>query len=252
MIVSQKQCFPSWIERAQGYWFGIIAMENANLIVEEILLARHGELLVINKRPGWPTSGSSLSDDDCIQYHLIQYFGGMVWAVHQLDADTSGLCLFSLNKSLTTQLKELWVDPRMVKEYFAIVHGQPDWDAIDEHSPIGSIGEGSLGVHPDGKSAHTHFKVIDRSNGYSLIRARLYTGRTHQIRIHLSHLGHPLVGEGWYRNPPCSQHPRQALHGHRLQFPTNEFLPVPHLTAPMTQDLIELAEGLGLRTDILR
>jgi 23S rRNA pseudouridine1911/1915/1917 synthase len=227
-------------------------MINAKLNYKNILLARHEKLLVINKPPAWPTTGRSLKDDDCVQFHLIKHFGEMVWAVHQLDADTSGLCLFCLSKSLTTQLKDLWVDPLMVKEYYAIAHGEPDWDAIDEYSSIGSVGEGSLGVHPDGKSAHTHFKVIDRSNGYSLIRARLHTGRTHQIRIHLSHLGHPLVGEGWYRDPPCSQHPRQALHAHRLQFPDNTLLPTNTLTAPMTQDLIDLAEDLGLKMDLLQ
>jgi 23S rRNA pseudouridine1911/1915/1917 synthase len=251
MIVSQKMCLPSYIEGIQGHWFGLIATKMTKLIIEEILLARHGELLVINKPPGWPTSGRSLSDDDCVQYHLMEYFGSMVWAVHQLDADTSGLCLFSLSKTLITELKDLWRDPAMVKEYTAIAHGEPSWDHFDEYSPIGSVGEGSLGVHPDGKSAHTAFKVIDRSNGYSLIQARLHTGRTHQIRIHLSHLGHPLVGEEWYRNPPCILHPRQALHTHRLQFPLNEFLPVNCLTAPITTDLVDLAERLGLRLDLL-
>lgn len=227
-------------------------MINAKLNYKEILLARHDELLVINKPPAWPTTGRSLNDDDCVQYHLIKYFGEMVWAVHQLDADTSGLCLFCLSKSLTTQLKELWVDPHMVKEYYAIAHGEPTWDAIDEYASIGSVGEGSLGVNPDGKSAHTHFKVMDRSNGYSLIRARLHTGRTHQIRIHLSHLCHPLVGEGWYRDPPCLQHPRQALHAHRLQFPDNAILPAQSLTGPMTPDLIDLAKELGLSVNVLQ
>jgi 23S rRNA pseudouridine1911/1915/1917 synthase len=223
----------------------------SNLNIEEILIAQHGELLVINKPPKWPTTGRSLSDDDCIQYHLMEYFGTMVWAVHQLDTDTSGLCLFTLSKSLTTDLKNLWSDQSMVKEYFAITHGEPEWDTIDEYSPIGSVGEGSLGVHQDGKSAHTNFKVIDRSDGYSLIRARLHTGRTHQIRIHLAHLGHPLVGEEWYRNPPCLLHPRQALHAYRLEFPVNEVLPSNSFNAPVTADLNDLAERLGLRMDLI-
>lgn len=221
-------------------------MKMVNFIIEEILIARHGELLVINKPPGWPTTGRSLSDEDCVQYHLMQHFKTLVWAVHQLDADTSGICLFVLNKSLISNIKKLWHDPAMVKEYYAIAHGEPGWDAIDEYSPIGSVGKGSLGIHPDGKSAHTTFNVIDRSNGFSLIRARLYSGRTHQIRIHLSHLNHPLVGEDWYRNPPCRMHPRQALHAHRLQFPVNELLPINCLTAPIATDLIDLAERLRM------
>ena len=221
----------------------------SKLNIKDILHARYGQLLVINKPLGWPTSGRSLSDDDCVQYHLIKHFETMVWAVHQLDADTSGLCLFVLSKSLVNELKKLWVDQAMVKEYCAIVHGEPKWDAIEEHSPIGSIGEGCLGIHPDGKSAHSCFRVMDRSNGFSLIQAQLHTGRTHQIRIHLSHLGHPLVGEEWYRNHACHLHPRQALHAHRLVFPVNEVLPVNCLTAPIAEDLVDLAERMGLRTE---
>jgi 23S rRNA-/tRNA-specific pseudouridylate synthase len=181
----------------------------------------------------------------------MEYFGTMVWAVHQLDADTSGLCLFVLSKSLISELKDLWRDRAMVKEYYAIAHGEPKWDASDEYSPIGSVGGGSLGIHPDGKSAHTCFTVMDRSDGYSLIRAQLHTGRTHQIRIHLSHLGHPLVGERWYRDPPCLLHPRQALHAYRLKFPFNKALQVNCLTAPITADLVDLAERLNLRMDLI-
>lgn len=220
------------------------------LNIEDILIAQHNELLVINKPPEWPTTGRSLRDDDCIQYHLIEYFGAMVWAVHQLDADTSGLCLFVLSKSLATKVKGLWVDKAMVKEYYAIVHGDPSWEAIDEYASIGSVGKEGLGVCSDGKTAHSWFKVLDRAGGFSLIQACLFTGRTHQIRIHLSHLGHPLVGEGWYRDPPCRLHCRQALHAHRIQFPDNEFLPVKNLNAPFAADLVELGKRLRLRTDL--
>lgn len=220
------------------------------LNIEDILIGKHSELLVINKPPEWPTTGRSLRDDDCIQYHLIEYCGTMVWTVHQLDADTSGLCLFVLSKSLITRLKELWADKAMVKEYYAIVHGEPSWEAIEEYAPIGNVEVGTLGVHPDGRVAHTSFKVLNRAGGFTLIQARLFTGRTHQIRIHLSHLGHPLVGEGWYRNPPCRLHFRQALHAHRIQFPNNEFLPVNNLAAPFATDLVELEKRLGLRTDL--
>ena len=223
-----------------------------NLNIEEFLVSKHEDLIVVNKPAGWPTTGRSLSDDDCIQFYLIEYFGRMVWAVHQLDADTSGLCLFALSKSLVSELKALWVDPGMVKEYYAFVHGEPSWNDLHEFSPIGSVGVGCYGIHPDGKSAHTYFEVIECSNGYSLLRARLYTGRTHQIRIHLSHLGHPLVGEEWYRKPSCRLHPRQALHAYRLSFQTSEVLPVTSFIAPVTADLVKLADDLGFRTKLDR
>lgn len=210
------------------------------------IIAQHDDLVVLNKPYDWPTTGRSLEDDDCVQYHMIQHFGQMVWAVHQLDADTSGVCLFSLNKQLVTDLQAIWRDPGMSKEYLCIVKGEPTWDSIDERSPIGKVDERSLGVTRDGKSAHTYFEVLASQNSFALVRAQLHTGRTHQIRIHLSHLGHPLLGEEWYTDPPCTLHPRQALHALRIQFPDTVPLAQKRYQAPLAADLKALLQELGL------
>ncbi|MDQ8185750.1 RluA family pseudouridine synthase [Pelagicoccus sp. SDUM812002] len=217
------------------------------LDIAPFILAQHGDLIVLNKPFDWPTTGRSLDDDDCVQYHLINHFGQMVWAVHQLDADTSGVCLFSLDKQLVTDLQALWRDPAMLKDYLCIVKGEPAWDIIDERSPIGKVDERSLGVTPIGKTAHTSFLVLDRRNGFSLIQAKLYTGRTHQIRIHLSHLGHPLIGEEWYTDLPCTVHLRQALHAARIQFPDAAPIPEKEFSAPLADDLQDLARRLDLQ-----
>ncbi|MBD5778857.1 RNA pseudouridine synthase [Pelagicoccus sp. NFK12] len=217
-----------------------------SLDIASHVLAQHHPLVVLNKPYDWPTTGRSLDDDDCVQYHLIQHFGQMVWAVHQLDADTSGVCLFSLDKQLVTDLQAIWNTPGMSKQYCCIVKGEPNWERIDETSPIGKVDERSLGVTPDGKSAHTRFQVLDRNNGYALLQAKLFTGRTHQIRIHLSHLGYPLLGEEWYSNPPCTLHPRQALHATRIQFPDTAPLEKKEFRAPIAQDLQNLLQRLKL------
>ncbi|MDQ8182639.1 RNA pseudouridine synthase [Pelagicoccus sp. SDUM812005] len=216
------------------------------LDIAPLILAQRGDLIALNKPYDWPTTGRSLQDDDCVQYHMMQHFGQMVWAVHQLDADTSGLCLFSLDKQLVTDLQAIWRDPAMRKDYLCIVKGEPAWDRIDEESPIGKVDERSLGVTPDGKPAHTRFHLLQRNNGYALLQAQLFTGRTHQIRIHLSHLGHPLLGEEWYTAPPCTLHPRQALHATRIHFPDTAPLDTKEFSAPLANDLQQLMQRLGL------
>jgi len=218
-----------------------------SLNIEPHILSKTSDLYVLNKPPGWPTTGRNLADDDCIQFHLMRHHGGMVWALHQLDADTSGLCFFTPHHAWVQPIKVLWSQPDTYKDYMAIVHGAPAWESIEVDQPIGKNERGSLRVHSLGKNARTEFQVLDRSDGYSLLRARLFTGRTHQIRIHLAHLGHSLVGEEWYRSPPCTRHPRQALHAYRLSLPENPLLPQNVYEAPGPEDLRALAKQLGLR-----
>ena len=82
----------------------------------------------------------------------------------------------------------------------------------------------------------------DRNKNHSLVKVNIFTGRTHQIRIHLSHLGHPVVGDEWYCKPACKQHLRQALHCHKIHLTqTGETF-----TAPLPKDLEKLSKKLKL------
>ena len=201
-------------------------------------------LLIIDKPFDISSTGKTLDDDDCVQFCLMQRHGGMVWAVHQLDADTTGLNIFVKEKKLVQEYKNYLGQPDSLKCYLAIVHGVPKWHTIDEESKIGYIDERSLGVSDNGKSAHSHFELIDHSEKFSLIKVRIFTGRTHQIRIHLSHLGHPVVGEEWYCEPPCTIHRRQALHAWQILLSSD---PPQRFIAPPPPDFTELADKLGLK-----
>lgn len=214
---------------------------------DRILLERDG-ILAVDKCPDLPTSGRSLDDEDCLQFALMERHGGMVWAVHQLDADTSGVNLFTTQKELVERLKQGMAGRRSLKSYLAVVHGEPDWEEHTCQHPIGQLGEGRLGVASSGRRAHSQFHVVARAGEFAAVRAVITTGRTHQIRIHLSSLGHPLVGEEWYRSEPCRLHPRQALHAMQLMVrePVSQDAVELDIVAPLPGDLRRLLTDLGL------
>lgn len=212
------------------------------LDLEERIIFEKDGLIVVNKPPYLPSTGRSLDQEDCLQFSMIERHGSMVWAIHQLDADTSGVNLFVTEKKIVRIYKEALEKTHSEKYYLAIVHNKPSWDSIEEFGSIGMIDNSSLGIHPDGKSAHSKFTVLDSNDKYALIRAQIFSGRTHQIRIHLSHLGHPLVGEEWYIPEACQIHSRQALHCQTIFLKSKE----QEFQAPIPQDFQELLAKLNL------
>ncbi len=139
--------------------------------------------------------------------------------VHRLDKDTSGLMVVAksheAHASLSSQLKAR----RFEKVYQALVHGNLSPDRAVIEGPIGRDPRNRkrMAVVADGRAAVTGYSVLDRPGGYSLVEARPVTGRTHQIRVHLASVGHPLVGDTLYgrAEPDLGRH---FLHAHRLGF----------------------------------
>ena len=154
-----------------------------------------------------------------------------VRAVHRLDRDTSGLMIFALSPESEQVLVAAFKDHSIQRVYQAVVHGNPGERTIDTHF-IRDRGDGLRGSTPRGgddpeaRRAVTHVRTIERIGPYSLVECRLETGRTHQIRIHLSEIGHMLCGERTYVRPAAgaapvidrSGAPRQALHSAELHF----------------------------------
>lgn len=203
------------------------------------ILHEHDGLIVIDKPPGLCTSGKTLEDPDCLQYELMQRYRRKIWVVHQLDKSTSGVNLCVRRKALVAHWQEQL--RRGKKTYVALVHGVPSWTRRRLDEPMGFVEDrGSHWIKPDGRSAVSHVHVVDAVDDFALVTVRIETGRTHQVRIHLSNAGHPLVGEPWYREAACELHPRHALHAWRVEAGGETF------TAPVPPDLVALAARLGL------
>ncbi|HUF20401.1 MAG TPA: 23S rRNA pseudouridine(1911/1915/1917) synthase RluD [Burkholderiales bacterium] len=145
--------------------------------------------------------------------------------VHRLDKDTSGLLVIARTLQAQTSLVRQLQSRSVGREYLAAVHGSVPKDGMVE-APIGRdpVARTRMAVVAKGKPALTRYKVIERGTGWTLLRCRLETGRTHQIRVHLAAIGHPLIGDPVYRSrrthvalPESGQRfSRQALHAARL------------------------------------
>jgi len=150
-----------------------------------------------------------------------------VRAVHRLDRDTSGLMVFARTMAAERHLSQQFRRHTTHRRYLAIVQGDVEEQTIETRL-IRDRGDGRRGStpHPNlGKRAVTHVRPLERLSGYTLLECRLETGRTHQIRIHLSELGHPVCGDKLYHQPLWKQAlpdnsgaPRLALHAAELGF----------------------------------
>ncbi len=196
-------------------------------------------LLLVDKPAGLPSTGRDLDDPACAQHRLQLALKRRVWAVHQLDAETSGLLLFVRRRTLVAPWAARLKAGR--KTYLALVHGDPPDRFVAEQPLDWVAAQRRRWVTPGGKPARTAVLTLARGPDAAWVRARISTGRTHQVRIHLAFAGHPLVGEARYRSPPCALHGRHALHAWRVDLPGLE-----RLEAALPPDLQDLSRRLGV------
>ena len=223
-------------------------------------------LLVLNKpagllvHPGAGTLGVTLVN--ALLYHCqgaLSGIGGVArpGIVHRLDRDTSGLMVVAKNDAGHLALSEQFAQRGVVKVYHAIVVGRLAVEAGEINVPIARHPNHKkmMAVVAGGRSAVTLFRVLERLSGATLVEARPRTGRTHQIRVHFKHAGHPLVGDDLYGhrlNARLSEEtgyvpPRHMLHAHRLAFVHPISRRAVSFEAPWPSDFVEAVEALRAR-----
>lgn len=201
-------------------------------------------LLVVNKPAGMATHPNDAKDEDTLANAVAYYLEAngdkrKVRHVHRLDQDTTGAVLFAKHALIHAILDKMLVDHRVSRTYWALAEGIIQKDELLLHYPIGRDRHHPTRrrVSPSGQKAVTHMKVLKRlrQNNLTLIECNLETGRTHQIRVHMSHIGHPLAGDTLYGGRQLFQ--RQALHARNLSFLHPFTLEKVECTAPFIDDV---------------
>jgi len=166
-------------------------------------------------------------------------------SVSRLDKDTSGVILIAKSSYICHQLAEQMRNGLCQREYLTVVHNRITMNSGIIDFPIGRPNADSLifEVTSQGKKAITHFTVLQRFASGSLVKLRLETGRTHQIRVHMRHLGHPLMGDDLYGGS-LDLIDRQALHSWRLEFNHPVTKENMQLEAPLPADMTALINEL--------
>ena len=203
------------------------------------------DILVVNKQKGMVVHPGNGNLDGTLVNAVLNHckgnlsgIGGEIrpGIVHRLDKDTSGLIVIAKNDKAHISLSKQIQDRKVKKIYTALVRGVIPEDTATIDMPIGrsNTDRKKMAVRKDGKEAITHIKVVKRYEKYTLIRVKIDTGRTHQIRVHMAEIGYPVVGDEVYSNGKNEFN----VHGQMLHSTTLDFVhPITgkqmHLEAPL-------------------
>jgi 23S rRNA pseudouridine1911/1915/1917 synthase len=181
--------------------------------------------------------------------------------VHRLDRETSGVLLLARSEVALRELKRQFKHREVEKTYLALVHGDPRFDSEWIESRIGPSARGAdrqaVVAGEEGREAATYFEVRERFPGFAFLACQPRTGRTHQIRVHLSSIDLPIVGDRLYRTASAQAHPlpkdaprleRQALHAHAIAFTHPATGERVRYESPLPADMSALLRWLRVRT----
>lgn len=220
--------------------------ENSNIVATNIpldIIYEDEYLLAINKPANMPVHPSMLHYEETLSNAVKYYFDTLnlkrkIRIVNRLDKDTSGIVIFAKNEYIQECLIKQMKTKELKKEYLAIVTGYLQKKSDTLCFPI-SRKEGSIierTVNPNGDIAITHYNILKEQNNLSLVHVFLETGRTHQIRVHFSHINHPILGDTLYGTPSPLIN-RQALHSYKITLLHPISKQILTLEAPIPNDM---------------
>ena len=197
-------------------------------------------IIAVNKPVGLATIPERDRTQGSVLEHLQQQLGQGLWVVHRLDKEVSGVLLFARTSHVHRWLNVQFSERKVHKTYMAWVHGQVYGDQGCIDAPLRAFGSGRMGVDPErGKASLTTYEVLERRDRITLLHAHPETGRRHQIRVHLYHLGHPILGDPRYGDKGVQQsYSRLMLHAAAIEF-TNPNGQVQRIETPMPRDFLD-------------
>ncbi|MCW0462635.1 Ribosomal large subunit pseudouridine synthase C [Xanthomonas sacchari] len=230
--------------------------------LEAAIVYEDARLLALNKPSGVASHGGSGISFGAIETLRALRPNQSLELVHRLDRDTSGLLIVAKKRSALTELQALMREDDRVqgrgisKRYLTLLVGRmPDGTmSVDAPLHIGlrQGGERHVQVNAAGKPSLSHFRVLERRGGHSYCEVRIETGRTHQIRVHAQHLGHPVAGDDKYGDPAVNKRLREQiglkrlfLHAASLEFSLDDGKTTYLLNAPLADELAEALNRLG-------
>ncbi|WP_251861833.1 RluA family pseudouridine synthase [Clostridium sp. Marseille-Q2269] len=218
------------------------------------IIYEDSDIIVINKTPGIVVHPTKSYPTGTLSNGILYHFHttgdrSIVRLVNRLDRDTSGLIIVAKNQFAHMRLAEDMTKASFKKIYVAVVHGTlKEKEGIINLPIYREEGTGSIKrvVDDRGQESITRYKVLQESSKGSIVKLQLETGRTHQIRVHMSHLGHPLYADSLYGNRDEEKEyiERQALHAYRLEFPHPRTREILKLQCDLPQDIKELIEKI--------
>lgn len=260
-VNGKEQLKPSFkVDAQQKINLRVPETQAVDIVPQDIpldILYQDQDIVVVNKPCGMVVHPAAGNEDgtlvNALLYHIhdLSGIGGEMrpGIVHRLDKDTSGLILIAKNDKAHTAMSEQFKSRSMEKHYRAVAYGHfsEDCGLIDAPIARHPVDRKKMAVVANGKPSQTQWQVIERLRGATYLDVHLLTGRTHQIRVHMQSIGHPLLGDPIYAPniKTAVRIPRLMLHAYSLEFTHPSTQQRMHIEAPLPEAYIQTLHKLA-------